>query len=178
MTPSLEGWPTKAKEAPSPHEVRLAPLDTNPVFSKSRGKIIKKLSNVLPGKPLITIYKSFVRAHLDYGDLIYDQPNNDSFCQQIESVQYDASLAITGAIKGTSGLKLYNEIGLESLKLRQWFRKLCTFYKIKGTGLPSCLFDLILKSSHKYNTCSLEDVATLYSKTDIFECSIFPSAII
>ena len=30
MTPSLEGWATKAKEAPSPHEVRLAPLDTNP----------------------------------------------------------------------------------------------------------------------------------------------------
>ena len=32
VTPSLEGWPTKAKEAPSPHEVRLASLDTNPVF--------------------------------------------------------------------------------------------------------------------------------------------------
>ena len=32
VTPSLEGWPTKAKEAPSSHEVRLAPLDTNPVF--------------------------------------------------------------------------------------------------------------------------------------------------
>ena len=32
MTPSLEGWPTKAKEAPSPYEIRLAPLDTNPVF--------------------------------------------------------------------------------------------------------------------------------------------------
>ena len=32
MTPSLEGLPTKAKEAPSPHEVRLAPLDTTPVF--------------------------------------------------------------------------------------------------------------------------------------------------
>ena len=29
---SLEGWPTKAKEAPSPHEVRMAPLNTNPVF--------------------------------------------------------------------------------------------------------------------------------------------------
>ena len=29
---SLEGWPTKAKEAPFPHEVRLTPLDTNPVF--------------------------------------------------------------------------------------------------------------------------------------------------
>ena len=32
VIPLLEGWPTKAKEAPSPHEVRLAPLDTNPVF--------------------------------------------------------------------------------------------------------------------------------------------------
>ena len=32
MIPSLEGWPTKAKEAPSPHEVRLTQLDTNPVF--------------------------------------------------------------------------------------------------------------------------------------------------
>ena len=33
MTPSLEGWRTKAKEAPSPHEVRLALLDTNPVLN-------------------------------------------------------------------------------------------------------------------------------------------------
>ena len=49
--------------------------------------IIKKLSNVLPRKSLIAIYKSFVRPHLDYGDLIYDHPNNESFCQQIESVQ-------------------------------------------------------------------------------------------
>ena len=32
VTPSLEGSPTKAKEATSPHEVRLDPLDTNPVL--------------------------------------------------------------------------------------------------------------------------------------------------
>ena len=32
VTPSLEGWPTKAKHAPSPHEVRLTQLDTNSVF--------------------------------------------------------------------------------------------------------------------------------------------------
>ena len=32
MIPSLEGWPTKAEETPSPHEVRLTPLDINPVF--------------------------------------------------------------------------------------------------------------------------------------------------
>ena len=32
MTPSLEGWPTKADEPPSLHEVRLDPLDTNQLF--------------------------------------------------------------------------------------------------------------------------------------------------
>ena len=32
MTPSLEESPPNPKEAPRPHEVRLAPLDTNPVF--------------------------------------------------------------------------------------------------------------------------------------------------
>ena len=140
--------------------------------------IIKKLSNFLPRKSLITIYKSFVRSHLSYSDLTCDQPNNESFCQQIiESVQDNASLAITGAIKGTSRLILYNEIGLESLKFRQWFKKLCTLYKIKSTGLPSYLFDLIPKSSHMYNTCSLEDVATLYIRTDNFKYSLFSSAV-
>ena len=29
---SLEGWSTKAKETPFLHEVRLAPLDTKPIF--------------------------------------------------------------------------------------------------------------------------------------------------
>ena len=126
---------------------------------------------------MITIYNNFVRPHLNYGDLIYDKPNNESFCQQIESAQYNASLAITGTIKGTSRFKLHNEIGLESLKLRQWFRKPCTFYKIKNTALPKYLFDLIPKSGHMYNAPTLEDVATLQNRTDSFKYSFFPSAI-
>ena len=32
MISSLEGWPTKAKEAPSLHDVRMTLLDTTPVF--------------------------------------------------------------------------------------------------------------------------------------------------
>ena len=42
---------------------------------------------------LLTIYKSFIRPHLDCGDVIYDQPNNESLCQTLESVQYKAALA-------------------------------------------------------------------------------------
>ena len=34
-------------------------------------RIICKIENVLPRSSLLTIYKSFIRSHLDYGDIIY-----------------------------------------------------------------------------------------------------------
>ena len=78
----------------------------------------QKLRHILPRHALITIYRSF--AHLDYYDVIYDQPNNESFTNKSERVQYNAALAITGVIRGTSQTKLYNKLGLESLKFRRW----------------------------------------------------------
>ena len=73
--------------------------------------------------------------HLHYGDIIYDQPNNDSRNQKIERIQYNPALAITVTIEVTSQSKLYNELSFESPKFRRWFRKLCTFYKIKTIGV-------------------------------------------
>ena len=75
--------------------------------------ILRKLFYLIPRGALITIYKSFVCPHLDYGDFIYDKPNNNSFIQNIEAIQYNAALAITDAIKGTSKENLYDELGLE-----------------------------------------------------------------
>ena len=95
--------------------------------------IIKMLSHILPRKSLITIYKSFIRPHLNYCDIIYDQLNNESIRTKIEQIQYNTALAITGAIRGTSQTKLYHELGLESLKFRTWFRWLCTFFKKKNS---------------------------------------------
>ena len=48
----------------------------------------RKLAHVLPRLSLIAIYKSFIRPHLDYGDIIYDQSNNERFWNLIERVQY------------------------------------------------------------------------------------------
>ena len=83
--------------------------------------IIKRLTNTLPGNSLLTIYKFFIRPRLDYYYIIYDQPNNESFCTKIERIQYNDALAIIGAIKGTSQTKLYKELGLEPLKFRRLF---------------------------------------------------------
>ena len=58
--------------------------------------VIKKLQNNLPRQSLLTIYKSFIRPHLDYGDVVCDQPHNETFCSKLESVQYNAAIAIMG----------------------------------------------------------------------------------
>ena len=59
--------------------------------------LLRKLHNILPRSALLVIYKSFIRPHLDYGDIIYDQAHNVSFHQKLELLQYNVCLAITGA---------------------------------------------------------------------------------
>ena len=64
--------------------------------------LLRKLNLTLPCSSLLIIYKSFIRPHLEYGDIVYDQQNNSSLSEKIESLQYNAALAITSAIKGSS----------------------------------------------------------------------------
>ena len=100
-------------------------LDSKLDFKEHIQNVLNKVSKTiglyenfkknLPRPPLITIYKSFIRSHLDYGDIIYDQAYNISIDQKIESIQYSAILAIKGTIRGTSREKLCHELGFESL---------------------------------------------------------------
>ena len=76
--------------------------------------LLRKLQSILPRTSLLTIYKSLIRPNLDYADVLYDQHSNDAFSSELETVQYNAALAITGAIKGTSREKLCQELGLEN----------------------------------------------------------------
>ena len=114
--------------------------------------LLHKIQNILPRSALLTICKCFVRAHLDYGDVIYDQAFNNSFHQKVESLQYNAALAITGAVRGTSREKIYQELGLEPLRQRRWYRKLCLFFKISKNQCSKYLFDIITQSSCQYKT--------------------------
>ena len=73
------------------------------VFNKTNKTIglLKNVSNLLPRQALVTIYKAFIRTHVNYGDVLYDKLLN---------IQYNACLAITGAIRGTSREKIYQEL--------------------------------------------------------------------
>ena len=140
--------------------------------------LLRKLHNLLPRSALITIYKAFVRPHLDYGDILYDQAYNMSFHHKLESIQYNACLAITGAIRGTSKEKLYQELGLESLQLRRWYRKLGMFYKIYKNKSPQYLFKLIPEKTHAYATRNVDNIPCFKIRHNFFKNSFFPSTVI
>ena len=99
----------------------------------------------MPRKSLITIYKALLRPLLDYGDIIFDQPQNESVCEKLESVRYKVALPITGAIQGTSCEKIYYELGLESLRASRWYKRLSCMFKIVEEEVHNCLISLIPK---------------------------------
>ena len=120
--------------------------------------LLRKLQNNLPRGPLVTIYKSFVRPHLDYGDILHDQNFNDSFHERLESIPYNAALAITGTIRGSS--------------------------RDSGTGnfvsfsSPKYLFELIPTARQAYMTKHKHSVPLFNVKHNYFKNSFFPSTVI
>ena len=140
--------------------------------------LICKFEPILQRFLLLTIYKTFVRPHLDYRNMIYNQTYNASFHRKRESIQYSPFLAITSTTRGTSYEKLNQELGLETLQSRRWFRKLCLFYKIVNNQSPSYLFDYIPSTDRIYNTRNAANVPRIISKHNFFKNSYFTSTII
>ena len=139
--------------------------------------LIKRLYHYLPRKSLLTIYRSYVRPHLDYCDVIYDQPHNVTFSNKIETIQYNAALAIIGTIKGTSRDRLYQELGLEYLSDRRRCRRLVYFYDIVNFSSPKYLSDLLPEKRRSYNPERAHLFAETFSHTAYFSNSFFPFCI-
>ena len=100
----------------------------------------EKLFTSVSRQSLLTIYKSFARPILDYGDIIYDKPQKCFFIEKIERVQYNACLAITGAFKVTSRGCLCQELGSLSFKKQKMAAETVGFfYKIVKGLLPKYL---------------------------------------
>ena len=104
--------------------------------------IISKFQNVLPRSALLTIYK-FIRPHVDYG-----------------------------AIRGSSTDKIYEELGLESLKPRRWYRKMSFLYKVLKSELPSYLFNTIPNSNNRqHQRRNSGSIPSFFTKHDCFKNS-------
>lgn len=114
--------------------------------------VMIQLKKWLSFRVLETIYKLYVRPHLDYGDVLYHTANpnkNETFelspqaasLRKVEEVQYKAAKIITGAWQGTSMEKLYKILGWESLNKRRIMRKLTILHETIINKHPNYLFN-------------------------------------
>ena len=143
-------------------------------------ELLCKLHNILQRSALVTIYKAFSRRHLYYGDIIYDQAHNATFHQKLEQIQYNACLAITGAIRVTSKEeKFYEELGLESLQNRLWYKKLPCFFKFYKNKFLWYLFTLIPVRILEYTTNkSMQNISFFKITHSFLKNFFFPPTIL
>ena len=96
---------------------------------------------------------------------------------KIEILQYNAALAITGAIRGSSKDKLFQELGFEHLSSRRWLRKLCLFYKIVVNKSPNYLYNYVSTVNQSYQTRSGDKFLHMCCWTEYFANFFFPYTI-
>ena len=96
------------------------------IISARRGiGVIRFLSKYVSRDVLDQMYKLYVQPHLAYGDIIYQKFDPEftlEFTTKLESTQYTAALAVSGAWRGTNRNKLCEELGWEYLYHRRWYR--------------------------------------------------------
>ena len=66
---------------------------------------LRKLHSILPRVSLLAIYKSFIRPHLDYGNVVYNKFSNDGFTNKFETVQRYISRKTVSRIRVRTSLK-------------------------------------------------------------------------
>ena len=146
--------------------------------------ILKHLSKFLPLKTLNQMYKTLVRSHLDYCDIIYHMPqivrqppfgvSLHELMESVEKIQYQAALAITGCWKGTSRDRLYEELGWESLSDRRINNRVLQIYKIISKKTLSYLKDKLPPYRNRFLIYVFRDIMC---KTSRYSHSFFPDAI-
>ena len=91
--------------------------------------IIRFMARYVHRDVLDQMYKPYVRPHLDYGDVIYHNQNLH-LMSKLESTQYDAALAASGAWRGTSTDKILEDLAGRLLLTRDGLGAFVSFIKL------------------------------------------------
>ena len=129
-------------------------------------------------KSLEIMYKSYILPILDYADVIWDNCTERQ-ADTLEQIQIDALKVITGSVRGTSHLSLYNDTGFVPLKERRKRHKLILYFKFTKGLLPEHLipkFPPLASEVNQYHRRRMQDRYTMNCRTELYRHSFFPSA--
>ena len=140
---------------------------------------MRKFKFKLDRKSLETIYTTFIRPLIGYGDVIWDNCTQYEK-QELDKIQNGAARIATGTTKLVSLHSLYNDICWESLECRRNNHKLILFYKMVHNITPLYLSSLIQQSDSsisRYNLRSSNGLQTMDARTNQFYMSFLPSSV-
>ena len=130
------------------------------------------------------MYKTLVRSHLDYCDIIYHMPHIvhppplgvslHDLMESVEKIQYIAALAITGCWKGSSRIRLYEELGWETLSDRRNNNRIFQLYKIISKNTLTYLKGKLPPCRHHFLVHVFREIRC---RTCRYSYSSFPDAI-
>ena len=100
--------------------------------------------------------------------------------KQLESINIEAGIIITGASRLCRVEKLFSELGWESLQSRRNKHKRTSVSKILNGFTPNYLVDLVLlliQEATRYNLRNSNDIRTIRTNSNLFYNSFFPASI-
>ena len=98
-----------------------------------------------------------------------------SLMEKVERIQYQAALAVPGAWKGSNRIKLYEDIGWESLSDRRTSRRILQIHKIVTGKSPFYLSEKM--PPNRRNLIALPHVfQDIRCRTELYLSSFYPNA--
>ena len=140
--------------------------------------LLRALKYQLDRRSLQTMYFSFIRPILEYGDVIWDNCfNYEKF--EIEKIQIEAGRIVTGATKSCPKTKILEETGWDSLETRRYKHRMLTFYKMVNGHTPSYLQLIVPPSVHQVSQRNLRNNQNLTvprARSNMYNNSFIPQA--
>jgi hypothetical protein len=143
--------------------------------------ILRPLKYILDRASLETLYKSFIRPILEYGDIIWDVPDTHRHGLDIlEKVQKEAARLVTGATARCSTERLYREVGWETLALRRRLHRSTMMFKVMIGLAPDSLYQKIpnrVEARTRYQLRNRGDLQVPVTRLVTYSQSFFPNAV-
>ena len=125
---------------------------------------------------LETLYKSYIRPCMEYGNDIWSNCTIEQK-RELENLQLKAARIVTGAIKGTVHEHIYQECKWVSTYERRMRKNLVTYYKIYHRKSPKYLTRLLPKRNLEKNNYMLRNRHNLQhipAKSKLYMNSFLP----
>ena len=163
------------------HNLRWSP-HINDVVSRCTKKInmLKQFKFELDRKSLETIYLSFIRPSMEYGDVLFAGTYESDLCK-LDRLQVEAMRIVTGATEKSNIVLLYEDLGWTYLETRRQQHCLTLMYNVFHGLAPQYLQDILPKrletpGARLLRSQERDDIPVLFTRTESYRRSFIPYA--